>query len=117
MHLFFCKVGCCVLLVLSVILLTYCICIYGQALTIRGRINAVHSDLKLVVESKDVDRVEAMIVECKNLGLPEKDFLLACKLKQTMDDMLAQLSSCALAQIDTSSRLWGGMKAHKLCPI
>lgn len=57
----------------------------------------MHSDLKLVVESKDVDRVEAMIVECKNLGLPEKDFLVACKLKQTMDDMLAQLSVCALA--------------------
>ena len=66
----------------------------------------MHSDLKLVVESKDVDRVEAMIVECKNLGLPEKDFLLACKLKQTMDDMLAQLSSCALANRHISTVGW-----------
>lgn len=56
----------------------------------------MHSELKLVVESRDVEKVEAMIAECRNLGLPEQDFLDACKLKQIMDEMLVQLRACAL---------------------
>lgn len=52
--------------------------------------------MKLVVESRDVEKVEAMIAECRNLGLPEQDFLDACKLKQIMDEMLVQLRACAL---------------------
>ena len=57
----------------------------------------MHSELKLVVESRDVEKVEAMIAECRNLGLPEHNFFDACKLQQSMDEMLAHLRACALA--------------------
>ena len=63
----------------------------------------MHSELKLVIESKDVERVEAMIAECRSLGLPEQDFLGACKLKHILDDMLVELRMCASASSRNTS--------------